>query len=71
MRTLTIGSLTALSLIAFSGIAAATCFEGHVQSMASEMAKPKDGVTLSTHDGQVKLPAENAGPETAPVKTGE
>ena len=71
MRALMTSSLAALSFIAFSGIAAAACFEGHNLRTASDMTKPKEAETVGTYDGQVKLPGENADKETAPVKTGE
>ena len=71
MRSLTVSSLTALAIIGFSGIAAAHCVDGHDQRMASEIIKPEESATVSTHDGQIILPAENTGDEAKPAETAQ
>ena len=71
MRKTMITGFAVASVFAMAGVAGAGCFEGHHERMASETPKPSESVTLSTHHGQIKLPAESATEGKAPVETAQ
>ena len=70
-------AIASLAIAALTGIAGASCFEGHASHVTADASK--DASIMSTHDDSLRLPqpatdsveATDTQPVTAPAKEAE